>query len=221
MQACRRVAAATLQACPARQNPPFNSIDYEPDCVEILIDQPAERKKTMQKPASVTVFGILNIVFAVFGIIGMFASVFLLFPQANANNPVIQIIHDSPAYAAWLKLSIALGAVVCVVLLAAGIGLLRLRPWARMASIIYAIYAILMGLVGMVVNYYFLVQPMLAQAQQKQGAEAAGAIGGAIGGCIGGCFGLIYPILLLIFMTRANVVAAFRPTSGQPADGQQ
>jgi hypothetical protein len=120
-----------------------------------------------------------------------------------------------------LKLSIALGAVVCVVLLAAGIGLLRLRPWARMASIIYAIYAILMGLVGMVVNYYFLVQPMLAQAQQKQGAEAAGAIGGAIGGCIGGCFGLIYPILLLIFMTRANVVAAFRPTSGQPADGQQ
>jgi len=175
----------------------------------------------MQRPASVTVFGILNIVFAAFGILALFASVFLFLPQANTQNPVIQIIHDSPTYAAWMKLSIVLGAVVCVVLLAAGIGLLRLKPWAHTVSIVYGIYAIVMGLVGMVVNYFFLVQPMLAQAQQKQGAAAAGAIGGAIGGSIGGCFGLIYPILLLIFMTRANVVAAFRPTSGQPPDGKQ
>jgi hypothetical protein len=36
------------------------------------------------------------------------------------------------------------------------------------------------------------------------------AIGGAVGGVMGGCFGMIYPILLLIFMTRPKVVAAFR-----------
>jgi hypothetical protein len=99
----------------------------------------------------------------------------------------------------------------CLVLLAAGIGLLHLKPWARILSMAYAIYAILFGILGMVVNFIFMIQPMLEQARQQQGPEAAGAIGGAVGGTIGGCFGLIYPVLLLIFMTRPKVVAAFRP----------
>jgi len=173
----------------------------------------------MQRPTAVTVFGVLNIVFATFGIFGMFASVLLFLPQASSNNPVVQLIHDSPAYAAWLKISMALGVVVAAALLAAGIGLLKLKPWARTFSIGYGIYAIVMTVVGTVVNYFLLVRPMLEQAQQKHGPESAAAIGGAIGGTLGGCLGLIYPILLLVFMTRANVVAAF--ASGQPVDGQQ
>jgi uncharacterized membrane protein YfcA len=52
---------------------------------------------------------------------------------------------------------------------------------------------------------------MLEQAQQQHGPAAAGAIGGAIGGSVGGCFGLIYPVLLLIFMLRPKVAAAFQP----------
>jgi len=57
-------------------------------------------------------------------------------------------------------------------------------------------------------NFLFLFGPLLEEASKKQGPEAAGAIGGAVGGSIGGCFGLIYPILLLVFMTRPKVVAA-------------
>lgn len=110
-----------------------------------------------------------------------------------------------------MNLSIVLGLAARVILLAAGIGLLKLKPWARTVSIAYAIYAIVMILVGAVVNFIFLVQPMLEQAHQKQGPEAAAAIGGVVGGTFGSCFGIIYPILLLIFMMRANVVAAFRP----------
>jgi hypothetical protein len=173
----------------------------------------------MQRPKSVTVFGILNIVFAGLGLCGMAFSVMLFLPSAAAsNNPVVQIIQSSPAYAAWMKISIVLGFVVVVALLAAGIGLLNLKPWARTLSIIYAVYAIVMVLVSDVVNYIFLIQPMLQKAHSEQGPEAAGAIGGAIGGMFGGCFGLIYPILLLIFMTRPHVVAAFHqsPAQGGP-----
>jgi len=36
-------------------------------------------------------------------------------------------------------------------------------------------------------------------------------------GFIGAGFGLIYPILLLVFMTRPNVAAAFRPPPPRPA----
>ena len=174
----------------------------------------------MQRPTSVTVFGILNIVFAVFGICGVLAIVTMftmmgmdLNNPAFQNNPTMQAIQDSPAYAAWLKISVVLGLVAAAVLLAAGIGLLKLKPWARMLSIIYGIFEIVWIIIGTVVNFIFLVQPMLEKAHAAQGPEAAGAIGGAIGGMFGGCIGIIYPVLLLIFMTRPKVVAAFRPQS--------
>jgi hypothetical protein len=165
----------------------------------------------MKRPTSVTVFGALTIVFAVFGVLGLIASLALFALPASANNPVVTIMRENPGYAAWMKICIPLGLLSCVALLAAGIGLLCLKSWARTLSIAYAIYAIVFGLVGLVVNFFFIVRPLLEHARQQQGPEAAGAIGGAIGGSVGGCFGLIYPILLLIFMFRPNVVAAFRP----------
>lgn len=165
----------------------------------------------MQRPTSITVFGILNIVFAVLGVFGVLATVALFASAATGHNPVIRLMRENPGYAAFLKVTIPLGLIAAVVLLAAGIGLLLLKPWARVTSIGYAIYTIAMGIIGMAVNVVFVVRPLLAEAAQAQGPEAAGAIGGAIGGSIGGCLGLIYPILLLVFMTRPKVAAAFRP----------
>jgi hypothetical protein len=143
-------------------------------------------------------------------------SVMLFIPSAAmADNPVVKIIQSSPAYAAWLKISVVLGIIVSVALLVAGIGLLNLKPWARTLSIIYGIYTIIMTIIGDVINYFLLIQPMLQQAHNQQGPEAAGAMGGAIGGLFGGCIGMIYPILLLIFMTRPHVVAAFNQSTSQ------
>jgi hypothetical protein len=165
----------------------------------------------MQRPTSVTVFGILNLVFAAFGFVGLLISLVLFFVPESSENHVVKLIHSSPAYAAYLKISIGLGLLACLALLAAGIGLLMLKPWARTLSIVYAIYSILQAIVGTIINYFLLVRPLIEQAQNSSGPEAAAAMGGAIGGTIGGCVGLIYPALLLFFMMRPNVVAAFRP----------
>jgi hypothetical protein len=170
----------------------------------------------MQRPTSVTVFGILNIVFAVFGIFGIIGTVMMLSMTDASRNPVVNIMRNSPAYAAWLKLSLPLGAAAIVALVAAGIGLLMMKSWARKLSIGYAIYAIVFGILGLVINFIFLMLPMLEEASRRQGPEAAGAIGGAIGGTVGGCFGIIYPILLLIFMTRPKVKAAFHLSPPPP-----
>jgi hypothetical protein len=167
----------------------------------------------MQRPTSVTLFGVLNIVFAALGVFGLMVSIALFFAPVGSNNPVIKIMHENPAYAAWLKIGALLGILSCAALLAAGIGLLRLKSWARTLSLAYAIYSIAFGILGMVVNFIFLVRPMLDQARQEQGTQAAGAIGGAIGASIGGCFGLIYPVLLLIFMLLPKVAAAFLPSA--------
>ena len=111
----------------------------------------------MQRPTSVTVFGILNIVFGLFGVFGLIASIALFFMPAGSNNPVVRIMHENPAYSAWLKICIPLGLLSCAALLAAGIGLLCLKSWARTLSIAYAIYAILFGLLGTAVNFIFLI----------------------------------------------------------------
>ena len=172
----------------------------------------------MQRPTSVTVFGILNILFAVFGCIGTVASLALFMIPADAagHNPMIELIQNSPGYALWLKVSVGLGIITCGALLAAGIGLLLLKPWAHKLTIGYAIYAIVFGIISSVVNFFLLVRPMLAEAQHQQGPEAAGAIGGAVGGMVGGCVSLIYPVLLLIFMLRPHVKVAFQPASYAP-----
>lgn len=163
----------------------------------------------MHRPTSVTVFGILNIVKAGFGIFLAITSIALFLAPADSNNPSIKMLHENPAYAAWMKLFIPLGLLSCTVLLVAGIGLLCLKSWARTLSIAYAIYAICMGILSTAVSSIFLFQPFLKNHQDSQAAAAA--MFGLIGGGIVVCLGLIYPILLLLFMLRPTVAAAFHP----------
>lgn len=140
------------------------------------------------------------------------SAVLLLAVRGSDNNPMVQIIHDSPGYAAYLKVSVVLGVFVSLALLAAGIGLLRLQPWARTVSIAYGIFGIVSVPINTVISYFYVTRPLMEQMQHQHDSTAAtaGAVGGAIGGMIGGYFGLIYPVLLLIFMLRPNVKAAFQ-----------
>ncbi len=177
-----------------------------------------ERKgqQRMHRPTSVTVFGILNIVKAGFGIFLTMTTTALVLARADSNNPFLKMLYDSPAYAAWLKLCIPLGLLSCTVLLVAGIGLLCLKSWARTLSIAYAIYGICMGILSTVVGSIFLIQPFLKNHQDSQ--AAATAMFGLIGGSISVCLGLIYPVLLLLFMLRPTVAAAFHPPAhSQPS----
>ena len=84
-----------------------------------------------------------------------------------------------------------------------------MRHWGRTLSIAYAVFAILHVIVGVGANMVWLLGPLMERASgPNAGPEAAGAVGGLIGGTFGSCFGLIYPIVLLIFMFRPNVIQA-------------
>src|SRR5271169_7234656 len=146
----------------------------------------------MQRPASVTMFFILNFVFAAFGVVGLIASVALFSLPGDPNNPVIKLLHQNASYVVWLKICIPLGLLSCAALLASGIGLLCLKPWARALSMAYAIYAIVFALMGMGINLLLMIQPMFEQAPSQQELAVAVAIGGPLSGTVGGCFGLIY-----------------------------
>jgi len=170
-------------------------------------------RQPMQRPTSVTAFGILNILKAGFGIFSTIISIAVFLTPADSNIPFVKMLHENPAYAAWLKLCIPLGLLSCTVLLVAGIGLLCLKSWARTLSVACAIYEICICILATALNSLFLFQPFLKNQPDSQ--AAASALFGLIGGGSIVCLGLIYPILLLVFMLRPNVVAAFQP-SAQP-----
>lgn len=170
----------------------------------------------MERPTAVTVFGILNIVFAILGFFVEIVSVFLIFVWPNTDNPVLRIVQEQSFLYVWTALMLPVGMAFSMLKLAGGIGLLRMKPWGRKASILYGIGAIVLVCLGALVNMVFLFGPLMAEAGRSSGPAAAGAVGGAIGGGCGSFCGLIYPILLLVFMTRPGIVAAFRPPLAAP-----
>jgi len=162
----------------------------------------------MERPTSLTVFGILNLVFGILGFFGICGSYAMLHSPLGQANPVIKIMHDQPAYLEWMKIGLILGLVGALAAIVSGAGLLKSLNWARQLAIGYAILTIVTGLVSIVMNVRFLVGPLFEHARQALGPEAAGAFGGAIGGMIGGFVALLYPIILLIFMTTPSIIRA-------------
>lgn len=173
----------------------------------------------MQRPTSVTVFGILNICWGSISLLSFGLSlVVLAFFQHAASVPTTELLNQNEVYRLWRNIGTVLGIIGSCALLAGGIGLLKLKPWGRGLSIGYAIYAIIFALVSLVVNVT-IVFPTLTKFAQSTGDKtlAFASNVGAYSALIGVGVGVIYPGLLLFFMFRRNVVQAFRLAPQPPA----
>ena len=158
----------------------------------------------MQRPASVTVLGIVNIVFASFGLLGLALTVALNLSAAQADAAPWA---GSQALVAWTTFTQWIGVIANCVLFASGIGLLRLRPWGRKVAVIYAVYAVVMALVSAVITSWFIGTQM--QGQGVGGDEQFMMATLIVGALIGLGISLLHPGLLWYFMTRPHVIAAF------------
>ena len=94
-----------------------------------------------------------------------------------------------PTMGLWPLVGIA-----AVVLLAAGIGLLLSQNWARIVSIIDGVYSIVTCIVGGIMTLNSGTSGMMM-----------------IVSLFATIVSLVYPILLIIFMTRPKIIAAFGP----------
>jgi hypothetical protein len=116
------------------------------------------------------------------------------------RNPVVEVAHDSPQFMRYLEISLWVGACALLALFISGVGLMGMKPWARKLAIVYAIYGIVGGIVGLIITYKYLITPLSG----KPGGSA-----GAFGGVWGGILGCAYPVVLLSFMLKRNVREAF------------
>lgn len=149
------------------------------------------------KPGSIKVFGILNVVFGAIGLIcGGFGFLTLMVMQSSSDmGNAIQSAMSAQYSGGYM--TAVIGLLLNIFLLTCGIGLLKERNWGRTWSLGYAVLGIIHAVVGAIGAVIF------AQA----GPAAMGAGFGAI---IGTAIGVIYPICILIFLTRPNVVEALK-----------
>lgn len=162
-------------------------------------------------PASIKVLGILNIVFAGLGVIGGLFTWAMYFGHLDlgGRNPVVEIAHESPAYMRFLEWSMVISALALVLLLASGIGLLKMRMWGRKLAILYAVFNVVSSIVGIVMTQHYLLGPL-------SHSHSPAAVGGQAGGYMGALAGMAYPVVLLAFMFRRNLVAALVAANEPP-----
>lgn len=150
----------------------------------------APQSLSRERPTSVAVFGILNIVFGSLGLLCMAFGLIARFVWPDVMN---HEDSDTP----WTLLSGAVGFACSMLLIVVGIGLLYLKRWARIWCLGYGWFAIVWSLIGMV-NSMWAIKSVASEYPQM-------AVAGGIGVLFGGLVCLVYPALLVIFMQRPNV----------------
>jgi F0F1-type ATP synthase membrane subunit c/vacuolar-type H+-ATPase subunit K len=162
---------------------------------------------------SVLIFGILNICFGLWGVCGPLFNKLKSYIKAPANSPAAAMYTD-PDYVRFTHFSIWVGFVLGVALVAFGIGLLLMRNWARIGSMIYAVIAIVQIPITGMMTWPFMKR--MIEQQSPKGVSLGMVEGIAlIVMILGLVLALAYPVLLLFYMTRANVIEACQPE--QPA----
>jgi hypothetical protein len=178
------------------------------------------------------VFGILSIIFGSLVLLGgLLQSCGGLASCAFGSMGDAMVANDPkaaemlPMIAALKTVYAAMGVIGFVMagmsgwLLAIGIGQLKYRTWARRASVVWGITALVV-LLGMVLTSIIVIGPAYAHmidAIGKAGGEKALPPGfaGGMSGIFGGSFSIAmvffyapYPVLLLALFTRPRVQAA-------------
>ena len=197
----------------------------------------------VKRPASFTVFAVLCIVIASLGllcdVVGLAGQAFSeaiagMQPknqpgQINQAEMQRELKDRVPGYMAYQWGNLGLSFLLHLLLLATGIGLLRMQPWSRQGCIAYGLITILMQVGVMVYTIAFLT-PVLDDIIERQFRAQNTPItvpGWALnlGVIAGALFGMIFAVIVLIFALRPSMgrqlAAAGQPDSDLGAPEQQ
>lgn len=158
------------------------------------------------RPTGVTVLAILSILFGVIGIVGLLVSAAMMFaPLGVAVDPLVKKINQDGGYRVFYLATLLIGIAFTVVLFVGGILLWKMSKLGPKMLVVYAIYAIISGVVINLVNIFWIFLPILDSSQSSE--EIAIVVMSIFGGVVGGLVGLIFPIAILIYFLRPAVKA--------------
>ena len=123
----------------------------------------------------------------------------------------IKTLYDNPGYVLWNKFTLPLNVTACLLMVAAGVGLLLSKNWARRAAIGCGIYKILFVFLNIAVFCSLGLRELAGSVMEMAGP--VGIVIAAVAGLVAILLTLAYPVLLLYFLTRPKIVRAFQPAS--------
>jgi hypothetical protein len=160
---------------------------------------PPSPSMQQRKPAGLMALAIFCIIF---GALGM-----------GINLLRLVLIRHRPE----LSIGYGIDALLAVALLVVGGGLLARQLWSRSLGIVVAILQILSSAAGLA---YLIVTSL--QAPELPGQDQMMRTAAEIGGAVGLVIGAIFPIILLIILSKRSTKAAlvgFVPSPGTPREG--
>jgi hypothetical protein len=190
----------------SQYQPPF-----QPDYASYGIRPPNPR------PTSVTVIAIIAIIFGSLAVLGFLCSLPQYLGLKIAPNPVMDAMQNDPVIRWFMIITMGIGTVLAIVQLCGGIGALSLKRGSRRALIWYAVLYLIVGVLSLVMNVAVIGRhtqaavnrslasnPLINNPTMKTSMQY-----GTYGGY---CFQVVFqiwPILILYFMSRPHVKAAF------------
>jgi len=186
--------------CAVDSPPTINSVGTAPLRTEIGSATYLLEVKDM-RPTGVTVIGILGIILGLFGLCGSLcgaASVWMLpqlaelAQQSGEQSAELKAIVDNPAAMRFVLVGSIVGALLGLWLLIASVMLLGMKPVGYTLMMAYAVVSILWSIVSTGIS-----------------VAVMGAPSNPIS-LIGTIAGLIYPVAVLIVLTRPNIKEAFQ-----------
>lgn len=165
-----------------------------------------------RRPTSVTVIAIIAIIWGSLAVLGGLCTLPQYLGMRLAPNPAMDAMNSDSLVLGFNVGAIGIGFILGIILLTGGIGALSLKPFARRLLLGYAIAQIAFYLLSLPVQIAVVYPRMMQAAEAKLGANTPVVTGMRIGFFGGVAFGLItmiWPALILYFMTRPHVKAAF------------
>ncbi|WP_038166478.1 hypothetical protein [Verrucomicrobium sp. BvORR106] len=166
----------------------------------------------IEKPKTLLVLGILNLAFAAFGIYGLITSVMMLVkPEMYAANPVVTIMQNDVAYATYYKGLLGFSFLLVPANLAAAIGLIRGREWARKLTLAMALVGVVVAGVNGWISHTHLSGPAMAEAMKNTGSDATAQkimeVAMTVSLFVGFLVAVVWTIVQFALLCRAKVRA--------------
>ncbi|MFN3168534.1 MAG: hypothetical protein ACE37H_15850 [Phycisphaeraceae bacterium] len=186
----------------------------------------------MKKPASITVLGILNLVFAGLGILGGCYGLFSPIVLKHSNPALAEAYTGTFLLVTVLFILLGLGSKTLMAL--SGYGLIKGEAWGRKVGRVWAVVSIVLGLSMLVANVTYLM-PITMDAMEKDLRQQSQGPGqpampsdmiemvktityvSTIGG--GLATATIYQVTFLVMMNRKPVNDYFARRDADPTHG--
>ncbi|MHC4996477.1 MAG: hypothetical protein ACYTGQ_15630 [Planctomycetota bacterium] len=138
-------------------------------------------------------------------------------PMGFSPNDMVTLIKENPAYLAFTWVGIVWTLVKTIGFFAASIGMFKLVPGARTATVVLAVITLAFNIVNGFVTHQLITIPLIEQIAETADEQTVNAV--RFGVKVGIWFQaipLIYYGLMIFILTRRSVRGAFAPIDVQP-----